>query len=305
MKISTHQKIGAVFQLIAYKDDGTVSKKTEQFKNLVLDAGLQQMSVDTWIDRCCVGTGNSTPNVKQLDLDAFVASTRTMKTTVTKMQTTNEPYYYSVTVTWRFERGVAAGNLSEVGLGWADDKLWNRALIKDANGNPTTITVLADEYLDVVSEIRIYPPRKTTGKFNLFDKTGKLVSQHTTTCIPLFHTTAFGASRVAMGFDRKIAFWIISSDALSDDVTSIPTGGSVAAQVGSSVLTYPTQTSCRMTATLDLDKANGSHRSFVIPNTIMSMFNGYKVQIDPPITKTSSQVMTYVFDLSWGRYETS
>jgi hypothetical protein len=72
-------------------------------------------------------------------------------------------------VTWRFGEGIAAGNIAEVGLGWGNATLWNRARIKDAQGKPTVITVFADEYLDVVSEIRVYPAQSLEGSFNLLD----------------------------------------------------------------------------------------------------------------------------------------
>lgn len=111
-----------------------------------------------WIDRCCVGTGNSNSVVTQTSLDTFKASTTTTQGAIEAgIQVTTLPYYMWLRSTYRFGEGVAAGNISEIGLGWANANLWNRALVKDSNGNPTTITVLADEYLDVITEIRVYP----------------------------------------------------------------------------------------------------------------------------------------------------
>ena len=69
------------------------------------------------------------------------------------------PYYISHIVEYHFAIGAAAGNLSELGVGWASSgtTLFSRALILDSGGTPTTITVLSDEYLYVTYEHRFYP----------------------------------------------------------------------------------------------------------------------------------------------------
>ncbi len=66
MNIKLQNQIGAQFKLVAHKGDASIpSRESEWFKNIVLDTGLDQMSVGTWIDRCCVGGGNSTPVASQ------------------------------------------------------------------------------------------------------------------------------------------------------------------------------------------------------------------------------------------------
>lgn len=305
MQFNMHQEVGALFKLVARKADGSVARETDWFHNLVLDTGLARMSVGTWIDRCCVGTGNSTPVATQVQLDSFVASTTTQQATSTAVQVTTAPYYYSATVTWRFAQGVAVGNISEVGLGWGDSNLWNRALIKDTNSNPTTITVLSDEYLDVVSEVRVYPAQSLSGSFSLLDKTGALISTHTYKASPFINNPQASFNKVTS------SVFNVYSGAKNDSVTSSPSSV-VKADLSTNSTTYPTSTSIRVVGTLALTEANGTHQSFLfpvcgivsamggIPNTMY--YPGYKVQISPTITKTSSQVMTYTFDLSWGRY---
>ena len=55
-----------------------------------------------------------------------------------------------------FARGAAAGNISEMTTGYAENNTsaMARALVRDALGNPTTITVLSDEVLTVTWEWR-------------------------------------------------------------------------------------------------------------------------------------------------------
>lgn len=303
MQFQMNQKIGARFKLVARKaNNDSIARESEWFHNIVLDTGLARMSVGTWIDRCCVGTGNSTPIATQTALDNFLASTTTQQASTGGRQVTTAPYYYSATVTWRFGEGVAAGNLSEVGLGWGNTSLWNRALIRDVNGNPTTMTILSDEYLDVIAEIRVYPQQNLSGSFNLLDKTGAVISTHTYIGLPYLNGVgSFIASQVKMGQSGWFSGY---TGGIGSTVTGGPGGSQIFNNISPS-LTYPTSTSVRGVATLGLTAGVGAAMSLSMLNIniMAASSNGYKLQIDPPITKTNTQVMTYTFELSWGRYE--
>ena len=294
MQVNMHSQIGARFKLIAHKGDGVPTKETEWFNNIVLDAGLARMSVGTWINCCCVGTGNTTPAVTQTALASFLASTTSINSTSTELQTTTTPYYRGVTLTWRFSEGVAAGNISEVGMGWGNTTLWNRALVLDTNGNPTTITVLSDEYLDVVAEIREYPTLSTTGSFTLVDKLGATLSTHTYTGSPYMATPSATFAQIAS------ANLIIYSGIKNDSVTATPNTsvGTVTTRSNS----YPTSTSIQTVYTCALTIANGTHQSFSVQMSGLLGSFYYKFQISPTITKTSAQIMTYTITMTWGRY---
>lgn len=294
MQVNMHSQIGARFKLIAHKGDGVPTKETEWFNNIVLDAGLARMSVGTWISRCCVGTGNTTPVVTQTALASFLASTISINSTSTELQTTTTPYYRGVTLTWRFSEGVAAGNISEVGMGWNNTTLWNRALVLDANGNPATITVLSDEYLDVVAEIREYPTLSTTGSFSLVDKRGATLSTHTYggSTYMIEPSTIF--AKITSGG------LIIYSGVKKDSVTASPTTSLGTVEDGSD--SYPTSTSIQTVFTCALAIANGTHQSFRVQMSGLLGTFYYKFQISPTITKTSAQIMTYTTTMTWGRY---
>lgn len=143
------------------------AEQVADFPNLILDSGLDKMGTGKAIEGCAVGSGGSTPVVTQTALDAVVGVTTT--TQVHGEGTSNyttEPYYSSYYRTYRFNAGQATGNLSEIGIGWGIDTtqktitgLWSRALIKDVNGNPTTITLLSDEVLDVKYTIQLIVPQ--------------------------------------------------------------------------------------------------------------------------------------------------
>lgn len=153
------------FTLIARKLDGT-QRKLAEFDNLVTDAGLNRMGVGNFRELCVVGTGSAVPAVTDTQLQSTTARTSSGAPSVpgSSTQTTTPPFWAQTNAGFRFGVGAAAGNLTEVGIGWStgglltDYQLWSRALIKDELGTPIAVTVLGDEVLDVYYAMRIYPP---------------------------------------------------------------------------------------------------------------------------------------------------
>lgn len=307
MKFDIHNKIGAKFKLVARKASGDIARESEWFDNIVLDTGLSRMSDGTWIDRCCVGTGNSTPLATQVQLDSFLASTAGRQSGKSILNTSTSPYYFGIEIIWRFGMGIAAGNLSEIGLGWGNNNLWNRALIRDVNGNPTTITVLADEYLDVVSEIRVYPTENFSGAFNLLDKNGSIISNHTYIGKPYLQTFAYSPSGTNYGLNFNEVR--VYSGAIGSSITNLPSSnlGTL-----SKTKSNPTPTSAQALCTASVGSSIGSHKSIYVGLQYLLFVGspgaftcGYQIEMTPPIEKTNTQIMTYTFELSWGRYEPS
>lgn len=303
MNIEIPNKIGALFKLVVRKQhDDSIVKETDFFHNLVLDTGLNRMSVGTWIDRCCVGSSNITPSNTQVALQGFVASTTAYNSDNSGLVSTS-PCYLWVRRTWRFAVGVATGNISEVGLGWSNANLWNRALVKDINGNPTTITVLSDEYLDVVSEIRVYPAEVLSGSFNLLDKTGALISAHTYTGKPYLNAVSWTTSEVKINDGSSPSPNYVFSGDIGATVTSQPSGSYQRPSVSNIASSHPTARSAKSVITFSPSEANGfAHKSFLIANTLLGSNNGFQIQISPTISKTASQTLKYNFTLSWDRY---
>lgn len=303
MNVQINNSVGARFKLVARKaSTEEITRETEWFKNIVLDTGLNQMSVGTWIDRVRVGSGNSTPVASQTQLDNTIASTTTLLSgsgAISK-QTTTSPYYVAANRTYRFAEGVAAGNISEVGCGWgAGLDLWNRALVKDLNGDPTTITVLSDEFLDVIVEVRYYPTQSFSGSFNLLNKTGQIVSSHTYTGLPQFAETN------NVNFIRVSATDTYLYSGSMNDVTTSPSSslGNVTTNP-----TYPSPKTLTCTSSFPLTTANGSIKTVrqnfnTISSSSGTAGSSYKFEIDPPIVKTNQMVLSFTFSISWAGYE--
>ncbi len=140
-----------------------------EFDNLILDQGLNRMGTGGIVKACQVGTGTAAPTVSDTALQAYMVGTSTIQADSAQSYVAGPPAYVTMSRTFRFGTGVAAGNLTEVGVGWtaATGSLFSRARIVDGGGSPTTISVLADETLDVVYTLRLYVPADVTGNVTL------------------------------------------------------------------------------------------------------------------------------------------
>lgn len=148
------------FKLEAGRRDGRRRLLADWFPNLITDVGLNIIGSESgYLAQCRVGSGNAAPSTADTTLAAQVATSSSLVSSTGAAQST-APYYGSRTLVYRFNEGVAEGNLAEVGIGQSSGSnvLFSRSLILDGNGDPTTITVLEDEYLDVTYQLRIYPP---------------------------------------------------------------------------------------------------------------------------------------------------
>lgn len=298
-------KVGALFKCITHKGNpAETSVETPFFHNLVLDAGLNRMSVGTWFDRICVGTGNSTPIVTQTALDTFLAaSTTVLGTDAIGINTSGAPYYY-FRRTWRYAPRGSNTIIRELGLGWANTNLWNRSLTKDNAGNPTDIPWQGDEYLDIISEVRHYMQDNITGSFPLYDKFGALISTHTFTGKPYLNASSIQAPGGAVRFDSRA---YVTASAMPTTYTDYPTGGNYSAN-STVVTTYPTARSAQGKLTLGLAEFNGiAIKTFAcsiinMMTTNSSLSAAYKFEINPTITKDSTQTLEANFTFAWDRY---
>lgn len=308
--------VGAVFKLVVRKaETDEIVRETPEFHNLVLTTGLARMAVGTWIDRCCVGTGNSHPLASHVALNSFLASTTAIAPGADDnggIQVTTAPFYWYGRRTWRFAVGVATGNISEIGLGWGNTTLWNRALIKDTAGNPTTISVLADEYLDVISEVRVYP-KESTGSFNLVDKLGATISEHTYIARPRFRSDKDGG---ATWNANTVRYQTTYGSVFGIGDSSIPTAptGAVTTKFTTNTLTQVAlNNGLKASKVISSSEANlGNHKSFTsglegfmcggLYNSIGDRSCGYNWEVNPPIPKDSETILTYSFTLTWGNY---
>lgn len=146
---------------LVHKRTGLIAQRT-RFRNVITDQGLNDLAayaLSTLTSYVAVGTGSREPSVVTPALEAEVARTNASGTFAVEnaWAANNEYCYYRVTRV--FSQAQANANLAEIGCGrQATGPLFSAQLIKDANGNPTSIPKTSEYELRVVYEVRIYPP---------------------------------------------------------------------------------------------------------------------------------------------------
>lgn len=162
-------QVAGQYTIRKYKaDTNELIQEVGPFDNLITNQGLNRVGTGIFGDRLFIGTGTATPAVTDTQLGAYLNYTATPSPSgvwnSTILRGGSPDYWVQGAGTWRFAAGTATGTLTEVGIGWftsgttaANHRVSSRALIVDSGGSPISITVLADEYLDVTYSLRYYP----------------------------------------------------------------------------------------------------------------------------------------------------
>ena len=123
--------------------------------NMILDQGLiyfltDNSNTDSGLSRAAVGASSEPVVATQTQLLARIADT---SLSITHGWDSAGEFGWSRGV-GSFARGAAAGNISELSTGTSATFACARALVRDVEGNPATITVLEDEVLTITWEFR-------------------------------------------------------------------------------------------------------------------------------------------------------
>lgn len=300
MKIKTG--LGARFKIIVRNSKtNKINQQSSWFNNMVLDAGLNRMSQSIWFDRCCVGTGTSEPLASDTGLTSFLLATTNRTGTAQGSFISEQPYYTYIRNSYRFDVGTVIGTISEVGLGWDNSKLWNKALLKDSNGNLTPLTVTVDDYIDVFVEIRFYFT-EFISSINLKNIDGSVASTHTLEGkikVSAYPATAYNFKAVTskLSISSSSNFLTINSP-IASQIYFEPSGSH----------SYPDLRSVKGTYSIPKNIANSAHSLLIIGMEVLEnqpndggYLNGYQVKITPPIQKTATMQLQHSFTLSWAR----
>lgn len=143
-------------KVIVKRADDTVRLDTGFFPNVITNLGLDAIGNDNDLfNYCAVGGGNSKPLNTNTKLDNFLAvGSRISSESKYDYDPVRDTEFYkcSRTVGYRFE-GLDNKNISEVGLvgdyASGQHPAYTRTLIKNSAGEPTVITVLSGEILEL------------------------------------------------------------------------------------------------------------------------------------------------------------
>ena len=305
--IPAKPSLGGWFKLTAIRPDGRERPLTDWFPNLITDGGLNRIGTGGFLTNCHVGSGTVAPATTDTALQTFVAN-KTNALSSSSAAQASPPYYGSFTRTFRFDEGTAAGNLSEVGVGWgatASGPLFSRALIVDALGDPTTITVLADEVLDVSYQLRLYPPLTDT-----------VVAVTDSGPDATIHTVTVRASNVTSSGSNNTFGW--SPDGNSTTLSPVQLGQFFSGAIGS-ITGQPSGSTFNVSSSQVFQSAYSNNSLEVVGGYSIGLTNAnfggieslrfparglgvYQAGFDPIIPKDDTKVLTVNFKVSWGRH---
>lgn len=278
------------------KPDGRKRVIADWFPNLILNQGLNRIGSGGAFDRCRVGSGTATPAITDTALQAEVGFTTLIQSQ--SNTTVATPTYHSRIVrTFRFNPGVADGNLSEVGVGSASI-LFSRARILDALSNPTTITVLPDEYLDVTYELRFYSPTADLSQTISISGTNYDV---TLRAAEVDAAQWSGSQILSAGSTAPLTVVTAYTGAIGA-LTGSPSGTSAS---GATYFNPPTYVADSFQRTfsfqMGLNQGNlaGGIRSLYIHQGALGAF---QAQFTPNIPKDSTRTLTMPLTIAWARY---
>lgn len=309
-------KLGGQFRLVVSKDAECkqVVKDTGFFNNLITNTGMNRIgevtteasdSIVSFRNLCgrfVVGSGSAEPQFTDTALQNPVAFAPGVPSLVNE-SSNYERGWYEITVQYQFGQGQAAGNLSEIGIQYANASgpLWSRALILDAQGNPTTITVLPDDFLTCYYTLRIMIP-KEDAVFNINVDYGEDgVVPTVVTGRPLCANSSspqsgWGLQTAYTGFNAYLLFF---DGGLADPTASDPLGLIVGHTAGFSTVSYVTNSFQRyVTSTLGLNEYNSQQLRTARINALMGC---WQIEFNPPLQKDNTQTMQLTFGYSWAR----
>lgn len=275
-------------------------------KNLITNNGLDLLcgTNNTLNTYCQVGSGSATPANGDTALQSRIASSSTQQANSAGTNNSVSPYYGFVQRTYRFVAGVATGNISELGIGPASTgNLFSRALVLDGLGAPTTITLLSDEVLDVVYQLRCYAPSAdVTGTLTLgtaggsYDFTARPIGFNSTTST-LWNGNQTG-DLYSLGGLQSNNFYTAETNSLSAQTATYQTGTTANGMSAAGTLaTYTTGNFYRdLTLVVDLNYGNfGLGMGFLS----MPMRNcAYQFTFNPRIPKDNTKKFTIVVRFS-------
>lgn len=292
-----------------------VKHDTGFFDNLITDVGMNRVGTvlssggaidvfNTLCGRFVVGSGSATPAFTDTALAAPVAFASSNP--VLESESSNyERGWYEITVRHQFGQGQATGNLSEIGIQGTSTSgpLWSRALILDGAGNPTTITVLPDDFLTCYYTLRIMIPQEDA-VFNIdvdYDEDGIVPTVVTARPLNANSSSAYVGWGLMPMYTGLIEQPLAYTGGLSAPTASVPLGSSIGGDISesSSYAPYVQDSFERFyTITLSLNQLNSSTIRTVIARRMLGC---WQVEFDPPLQKNNTQIMQLTFGYSWAR----
>ena len=288
--------ISGHFHLVLRKASGEVKQELE-FSNLITDNGLRAIVTSgLGISNAHVGTGTTEPTFADVKLANPIAQTSTGSGvgSASYRSRTEPPFWTQRGVKRTFVPGVGTGILTEIGMAPGADLslVHTRTLIKDSNGNPTSITKLADDFLDITYTVRTAIPNEDT-PFS-FELNGQTVTGFIRP-LGLLNTayTKWQPATRLLELKSMIPFTGV--------LPAIHGAGSPTGELPSpnGITTVNDTVNLKRiyTCTWNPDKGNMSIKSLITSRYSPDEPCQWGIQFDEPIVKTAAQRLRFMFDL--------
>lgn len=285
------------------------------FKNMVLDTGLQRIGENgDWMNWLHLGTGIQAPHPLQNSLQnpTYLGTNLAPNPNTTAGVDISDPLkpYTWVRRIFRVTPRGENRTYAEMGVGWNDSNLFSRTLIKDPQGNPNTISILGDEYLDVTYEVRQYIPVNTV--VYQVVPTGDDIEPRTITVRgsqvnTLSQTFGWGIARNQSpnsaphsilnnwSTNTQNRFFTGGLGGLYQN----PEGSIVGSTFNRTSLARTSSTSAVITITRELPDNVGLLRSLQVSQEAYC----FQMEFDPPFNKSDEDRFSISYSISWGREE--
>lgn len=322
-----HVGIGGYFRLECVKDDGRSFWLTDWFHNNVTNAGLDMIATNSSRYNCCqVGSGTAAPSNGDTTLQTFVAGTSSDSSQGSTYQTATAPYYTENYIRFDFAINQVIGNISELGVGPSASTgttLFSRELIRDAAGNPTTISIPSNSQLRVHYKLRNYvPSADVVGSVNGFLYGGNSSRNFTRRASGFSSGYIVGATWLptnpsgiknnwgAMCCDFGVQGSIPGRHAFSGSlglISASPSGTSIAGSISgnsysagsfsrSAVLSFSHTTGALGVKSLQISGRSSQQ------SDPTGVFCPFQIEFDTAIAKTANDTLNIDFQYTWGRY---
>jgi hypothetical protein len=273
---------------------GLVAKHL-RFKNIITDVGLNTIGtvqLGPILAYCAVGTGSTPAAATDVGLQTEVGRTNANGGFVDTWGTDAGNVFSWGKRARVFTAAQANGNLTEVGMfrNSTGTPMWCRQLIRDASGNPTTITKTSDYELRVIYELRLYPETADVVTSTVINGTAQNVTSRRALWGSVTYWNPFSYDLLAWQTD-----FVFTSTSTLGPITSNPSGGS---SVAPELSTYVSGSNQRV--------ATGTWGASVSNYLVKSLWaRGFtpttQYELTNAVDKTNTQKLVAVFTSSWGR----
>lgn len=271
-------------------------------RNTVLNTSNTVYSI---MRRVAVGTGSSAPTVADTGLDVQLASkTENGDTTVNNTysyDSDTDTFEFVHSKSFTFPLGGVVGNISEVAVFSNStvtdtiNTLVSRALIVDGLGNPTTISLTAEDQLVVVYTMVLRVPRTITFNFS-YDTVDYVLEGKLSTTNPGGDTgfSCLLASSVSLSGNYSRPTDISYPSATANGLSNVSYGWTLLNGVAASSLVTPLNPSPVRKARIRFPLASSNYTEGIKCFAI-TLISGWMFKFTPAFPKTANDILEIEF----------